>query len=182
MKPKTVLKGAAIVGGIVAVGMLFKLVAIPVLVTTLVVAVVTYFWKKFVDFWLDKLQVWVDKYCGRKICAALGEVIAFLNTPISGLRKGSKMTIDAVRRIWDAVRPGLANRTRYMKDGEDVIIETRMADSETEIIVQKRKPFYDLPAKVRTDIICHSGQCYEIDNNHDIIDRKFAEMEKQLSQ
>lgn len=182
MKKETVLKGAAIVGGVVAVGVLFKLVAVPVLVATLVIAVVAFFWKKFIDFWLDKLQAWVDKYCGRKFCTALGKVIAFLNTPISGLRKGSKMTFAAAKRIWETVRPGLANKTRYKKDGEDVIIETRMADSETEIIVQKRESFYDLPARVRTEVVCHPGQCYEIDNNHDVIDRKFSELEKQLCQ
>lgn len=180
MKTKTILIGAAAIGGVVAVGALFKIVALPVLVTTLVVAVVTYFWDRFKDFWMDKLQAWVDKYCGRKICVALGEVIAFLNKPISLLHQGSRAAFDAARRIWNIVRPGLSNKTRYMKDGEDVVIETRLADSETEIVVQKREPFYDLPAKVRTDIICHPGQCYEVDNNHDIIDRKFTEMEKQL--
>ncbi len=57
MKTSRVIKGAAVVGGVVAAGVLFKLFAVPVLIATLVIAVVAYFWKKFIDFWLDKLQI-----------------------------------------------------------------------------------------------------------------------------
>lgn len=179
MKTGTVIKGGAVVGGVVAVGVLFKLFAVPVLITTLVIAVVAYFWKKFIDFWLDKLQGWVHKHCGQKICSALGHVIAFLNTPISRLRMGTKAAFDAAKRVWQLIRGGLESKTRYKKDGEDVIIETRIADSDTEVIVQKREPFYDLPTRVRTEVICSDEQCYEV-NNHDVIDRKFEQTEKEM--
>lgn len=180
MKTGTVIKGAAVVGGVVAVGVLFKLFAVPVLIATLVIAVVAYFWKKFVDFWLDSLQTWVDKNCGHKICSALGNVIAFLNTPISKLRKGNKVAFDTIKHVWSIVREGLTIKTRYKKDGEDVIIETSIKDSDKVTVVQRREWFYDVPADVRTEIVCNPGQCTEIDNNHDIFDRKFSEIEKQL--
>ena len=179
MKTGTVIKGAAIIGGVVAAGVLFKLFAVPVLIATLVIAVVTYFWKKFVDFWLDKLQAWVQKHCGQKICSALGSVIAFLNTPISRLRMGSKAAFDASKRVWQVIRGGLKSETCYKKDGDEVIIETRIADSETEVIVQKKESFYDLPTRVRTEVICSDEQCYKV-NNHDVIDRKFTEAEKEM--
>ena len=177
MKSSTVIKGAAVVSGVVAAGVLFKLFAVPVLIVTLAIAVVTYFWKKFIDFWLDKLQGLVQKHCGQKICSALGSVIAFLNTPISRLRMGTKATFDAAKRVWQVIRGGMKSETRYKKEGDEVIIETRIADSDAEVIVQKREAFYDLPTRVRTEVLCGDEQCYKV-NNHDVIDRKFEEAEK----
>ena len=178
MNTKTVITGIGIVGGIVVASALFgpAVVVFGIAVAILTVALVTFLWNKFINFWMDKLQVWVSKCLGEKICEVLGKIIAFLNKPFAIANKG----LNAIKDAWNTLRDGLGCKTRYKKDGEEVIIETRMVTSEEEIIVQKREQYYELPAETRTKLICSDDTCYEVDNI-DVFDRRIADVEAELS-
>lgn len=178
MNTKTIITGIGIVGGTIAAAALFGSVAVVscIVVGILTVALVTFLWNRFINFWMNKLQMWVSKCLGEKICEVLGKIISFLNKPFAIANKG----MNAIKDAWNTFRDGLGCKTRYKKDGEEVIIETRMVTSEEEIIVQKREQYYELPAETRTKLICSDDTCYEVDN-FDVLDRRIADVEAELS-